>query len=102
MKEYIRQLIETQQNILLKRSILREYLQSRALQTMQEEGAFLKVAFLGGTALRFLYSIPRYSEDLDFSKLNLKNLEFDNLLERIGKMLLIKLYLFLSVIVKNT
>ena len=27
----------------------------------------LRWAFVGGTALRFLYSIPRFSEDLDFS-----------------------------------
>ena len=85
MKEYIRQLILSQQNILLKRSIIREYLQSRVLQTMQEEGAFLNMAFLGGTSLRFLYSIPRYSEDLDFSKLTSRNLEYNKLLDSIVK-----------------
>ncbi|MEJ2487318.1 MAG: nucleotidyl transferase AbiEii/AbiGii toxin family protein, partial [Anaerolineales bacterium] len=33
----------------------------------QQQGAFLPMAFLGGTALRFLYRINRFSEDLDFS-----------------------------------
>jgi len=27
----------------------------------------LSLAFQGGTALRFLYALPRYSEDLDFT-----------------------------------
>lgn len=46
---------------------MREYLQSRVLLAMQERGAWSSLAFLGGTALRFLYLIPRFSEDLDFS-----------------------------------
>jgi len=85
MKDYIRQLISKETNILLKKSIVREYLQSRVLQTLQEKGAFLNMAFLGGTSLRFLYSIPRYSEDLDFSKLASGNIEFDGLLDSIKK-----------------
>ena len=85
MKEYIKQLISTQSNPLLKRSIIREYLQARILQMLQEERAFLNIAFLGGTSLRFLYSIPRYSEDLDFSKLESKNFEFNEFLNSIEK-----------------
>ena len=46
---------------------MREYLQARVLETLQERGAFRSVAFMGGTALRFLYGIPRFSEDLDFT-----------------------------------
>lgn len=45
---------------------MREYLQARALQTLQDRGAWSSIAFMGGTALRFLYRIPRFSEDLDF------------------------------------
>ena len=67
MKEYLRQIVAAPATNLLKRSVAREYLQARILQSLQESGAFLTWAFLGGTALRFLYSIPRYSEDLDFS-----------------------------------
>lgn len=47
--------------------LVREYLQARILQSLQDRGMFLRWAFLGGTALRFLYAIPRFSEDLDFS-----------------------------------
>ena len=46
---------------------MREYLQARALQTLQDRGAWSSIAFMGGTALRFLYRIPRFSEDLVFA-----------------------------------
>lgn len=83
MKDYLRTIIAEKSNILLKRSVVREYLQARIIQSMQDNKAFLNMAFIGGTSLRFLYSIPRYSEDLDFSRLPDKNIEFDNLLNRI-------------------
>lgn len=69
MKDHLRQLVESTPGDLLKTCVVREYLQARILQTLQESGVFVCWAFLGGTALRFLYSIPRYSEDLDFSTL---------------------------------
>lgn len=46
---------------------LREYLQTVILRSFHESGAFGCLAFVGGTALRFLYDLPRFSEDLDFS-----------------------------------
>ena len=49
------------------RNVLREYLQARVLEGLQRSGAFTSLAFQGGTALRFLYGLPRYSEDLDFA-----------------------------------
>ena len=49
------------------RNLLREYVQSRVLGALQEAGVFRAWAFMGGTALRFLYGVPRYSEDLDFT-----------------------------------
>jgi predicted nucleotidyltransferase component of viral defense system len=67
MKDYLKQLISGGQARLLERGVVREYLQARILQSLQDSGAFLDWAFHGGTALRFLYSTPRYSEDLDFA-----------------------------------
>jgi hypothetical protein len=46
---------------------LREYLQSLVLRSFHESEAFRCVTFVGGTALRFLHGLPRFSEDLDFS-----------------------------------
>ena len=50
-----------------KRAMVREYLQMRILQSLQRAGAMIPLAFHGGTALRLLYQLPRYSEDLDFA-----------------------------------
>jgi predicted nucleotidyltransferase component of viral defense system len=46
---------------------LREYLQALVLRSLHEREAFRPLAFVGGTALRFLHGLPRFSEDLDFS-----------------------------------
>jgi predicted nucleotidyltransferase component of viral defense system len=67
MKEYLRQLAARPGHALASDCLVREYLQARVLESLQDAGAFLRWAFVGGTALRFLYAIPRFSEDLDFS-----------------------------------
>lgn len=48
---------------------LREILQQIALLGLWRGKFFEHAAFYGGTALRVLYGLPRYSEDLDFSLL---------------------------------
>jgi len=55
---------------------LREYLQARILESLQDSGAWASLAFMGGTSLRFLYRAPRFSEDLDFA-LETPSPEFD-------------------------
>lgn len=67
MKSYLRDLITSAQSNLLAIHTVREYLQARILQSLQRAGAMQTLAFHGGTSLRFLYNIPRYSEDLDFA-----------------------------------
>lgn len=67
MKDYLRQLMDQTDNVLARGCLVREYLQARILESLQDQGVFLRWAFLGGTALRFLHAIPRFSEDLDFS-----------------------------------
>jgi hypothetical protein len=67
MKAFIRELIAPAQSNLLAIHTIREYLQARILQSLQRAGAMQTLAFHGGTSLRFLYNIPRYSEDLDFA-----------------------------------
>jgi hypothetical protein len=49
------------------RHLVREYLQAQVLAALQRAGAMVPLAFQGGTALRFLYLIRRYSEGLDFA-----------------------------------
>lgn len=67
MKAYLRSLIRENPDPVRARNTTREYLQARILETLQRDGAMIPLAFHGGTALRFLYALPRYSEDLDFS-----------------------------------
>jgi hypothetical protein len=67
MKDYLLRLVAHTDRQLLARCIIREYLQARILQSLQEHGVFETWVFQGGTALRFLYSMPRFSEDLDFA-----------------------------------
>ncbi|MFW9626113.1 MAG: nucleotidyl transferase AbiEii/AbiGii toxin family protein, partial [Sulfurospirillum sp.] len=55
---------------------LREILQEIVLLGLYEGGFFKEAAFYGGTALRILHGLPRFSEDLDFSLLK-ENPSFD-------------------------
>lgn len=67
MKAYLAQLVNAAPSPAHGRNVAREYLQARILEAIQRAGAFVSLAFMGGTALRFLYATPRYSEDLDFA-----------------------------------
>ncbi len=52
-----------------KKDVLREILQQSALLGLARHHFFEHAAFYGGTALRILYGLNRFSEDLDFSLL---------------------------------
>jgi Nucleotidyl transferase AbiEii toxin, Type IV TA system len=67
MKAYIEQLLSDVPDPIARRNRMREYLQARILVGLQRAGAMIPLAFQGGTALRFLFALPRYSEDLDFA-----------------------------------
>lgn len=61
---------------------IREILQQTALLGLERQGFFEKAAFYGGTALRILYGLDRFSEDLDFSLLKPnENFDFTPFLE---------------------
>ena len=66
MKEHLHALVRGQ-DTMVGRNVAREYLQARILWGLQRAGAMSPLAFQGGTALRFLHGLPRYSEDLDFA-----------------------------------
>ncbi len=67
MKDYLAELVRSALTPAHARNLAREYLQARLLGALQRAGAMIPLAFQGGTALRFLYFAPRYSEDLDFA-----------------------------------
>ena len=67
MKDYLANLVKQTASPLEGRNLAREYLQARILASLQRSGAMIPLAFHGGTALRFLFSHGRFSEDLDFA-----------------------------------
>ncbi len=67
MKPLLMDFLKDEPNPFRRRNMMREFLQARILLSLQDHGAFAHWAFVGGTALRFLFRLPRYSEDLDFS-----------------------------------
>ena len=52
-----------------KKNALKEVVQEIVLCGLSRAGFFKKTAFYGGTALRIIYGLDRFSEDLDFSLL---------------------------------
>jgi predicted nucleotidyltransferase component of viral defense system len=63
-----------------KYNYLREYLQIIVLSIIDELGFFRNISFVGGTALRIIHHINRYSEDLDFSLVNHDGYDFEKLI----------------------
>jgi hypothetical protein len=59
MKDFIKTIVGEAKTTAEASLLVREYLQARILQALQRAGAFEHRAFLGGTALRFLYRLPR-------------------------------------------
>jgi predicted nucleotidyltransferase component of viral defense system len=71
MNEVVRQILATYEIRSVQDSLwaLREVMQEIALLGLWRGKFFEKAAFYGGTALRVLYGLDRFSEDLDFSLL---------------------------------
>ncbi|MEI6437315.1 MAG: nucleotidyl transferase AbiEii/AbiGii toxin family protein [Candidatus Omnitrophota bacterium] len=92
MKDHCLELTARQSTPASKYNILREYAQAYVLKLLQDAGQFRHYAFVGGTALRFLYDLPRFSEDLDFSVVTPSPLAFGDLMARIKRDLLLAGY----------
>ena len=88
MKDYLLELVAKQSGYNAKLNAMREYLQAYTLRIMHDEGLFRTTAFLGGTALRFLYGLPRFSEDLNFSLAKQNGYKFSALITKVKEELL--------------
>ncbi len=67
MRDYIKSIVDktlTQDDNLNR---VREYIQSYLLHVIYKKKFFQSLVFTGGTALRFVHKIRRFSEDVDFS-----------------------------------
>lgn len=71
--------------ILKRRGIVREYLQVIILNSIYRHNFGKKMFFSGGTALRYFYNMPRFSEDLDFDTPDLDFKEFGEILNSVKK-----------------
>lgn len=74
--------------ILKKRGILREYLQIIILNAIYKHAFGKSMFFTGGTALRFFYNMPRFSEDLDFDTPGIDYKDFKDMCAYVKKELL--------------
>jgi hypothetical protein len=63
-------------------NILRDYFQNLFLSYFYQKERSERILFKGGTALRIIYQSPRYSEDLDFSGINVRVKEIKELIEK--------------------
>jgi len=79
MIDVISQQFNEKMSIAEKMNLTREFLQILCLKIMNKKKMFEHAAFLGGTALRIVYGLRRFSEDLDFSLINNENYSFENI-----------------------
>lgn len=67
MIEVIKQRLTKEMSNEEKLNRCRELIQVLCLKILDESGVFVNLAFTGGTALRIIFGVRRFSEDLDFS-----------------------------------
>ena len=69
MKQTIQTMLEKYSisNLQDERNAIKEVMQELVLASLSKSGFFKKAIFCGGTALRIMYGLDRFSEDLDFS-----------------------------------
>ena len=82
MRDYVKSIVDKEltQNANLNR--VREYIQSYLLYVLYKKKLFQNLVFTGGTALRFVHKIRRFSEDIDFSlSAKAKGYDFDGIIK---------------------
>lgn len=62
--------------IMKRRAIIREYLHMIVLNSIYKHRFGKYFFFMGGTAMRYFYNLPRFSEDLDFNTSSLDYQDF--------------------------
>ena len=73
MKEILKEFIKNNPSFEQKRDRTCEFLQHLILSIMDKRNQFSSLAFVGGTCLRVIYDLKRFSEDLDFSAIKESN-----------------------------
>lgn len=60
-------------------NIVREYCQHLFLSFLYQESGSERIMFKGGTAMRIILRSPRFSEDLDFTGINIQDYEVEDI-----------------------
>jgi predicted nucleotidyltransferase component of viral defense system len=83
--EYIRNFYtpELRANAAFQKHIVKEYLQLQILDFLSTTHFIRQITFIGGTNLRLVKGIDRFSEDLDFDCKNLTKEEFGNMTDAV-------------------
>lgn len=76
-----------------KKAIIREYLQVKILDLIYQNPISLNIYFVGGTSLRLLRNLDRFSEDLDFDCSNIQSFDVKNLMDSVYEFLLKEYFL---------
>jgi len=72
-------------------NIIREYFQHLFLSNLYRIEGSQNIMFKGGTALKFIYGSPRFSEDLDFSVFNIESYRVKNFVEDLFTKVLVEI-----------
>ena len=68
-----------------KRAIIREFLQTKIIDSIYKEKNSSRLYFIGGTSLRLLRGLDRFSEDLDFNIETISREAIDKLMKNLHK-----------------
>lgn len=66
------------------RGVLREYLQILILKELYRTDARTRLFFSGGTYLRLIHGLKRFSEDIDFNTRDLPDAKFENFIRKVA------------------
>lgn len=81
MRDYIKEIVNEKFSLQDNMNLIREYIQKYLLYILYKKKLYKNLIFVGGTSLRFLYGIKRFSENLDFSlSYEAENYDFRNML----------------------
>ncbi len=83
MKDYIKEIVSKKLTDHENINRIREYLQKYLLYILYKKKLYQDLVFTGGTALRFIFGLRRFSEDLDFclALTRAKECDFHNMLK---------------------
>lgn len=87
LKEMADQALRRYTDPQMRLNYMREQLQRVVLTALHEAGAFVQIAFVGGTCLRIVHGLPRYSEDLYFSLVDDSGYDAEAFLRKVGSRL---------------